>query len=674
MRTLAQLAEQRATLEAMARELDEEREAHTVRVNKFGAREAEATKREEALREQAGELSEARTAWEDEQAEAGWRHWQRDRQRELLREISMKRPAEEWRARMERVTTTLELSERDNERLRRELAQIAAAANVDVAGAAARAGAALERGGGGVSDEVLGRLEAAEQYARHADEAAREARRREKAGAAYLLTLEREAKDTQARNETQQRRLETLTAENSKVKKENVKLRSDATSARMSDFEKELLQQELRVARDAASSMEAQLTRMHAENAGLRDGGGVRDELAATTSQLRDALESKQELQLAMSQQVLVGHAQSALALTALADADEQLDGHGRAAAAAVAAATARSAREHDARALLLAGAALPRAADSASLAWALSTWASAARFAELGSVFGEMRDRVAGLGAETEQLSEEVARLEVAEATGLANHHLLTLHDTWREVMQKEMRTSEERADSSSRAHATAASSLQKREDDLILMISRYEDLQHEHGKLCKEIDSAADGSAAHAHRLEAELEALGHELEETRVALGSAMERAEAASAALGLRERQLAVLVTRLEGSRAEAEALRASGEDARVRAHIAGLEAHLVDLVREIYSLAATEKTPGVVAHDARSRVFRRCATVHELLGPAAFAEAPDRGDLGLGLPGGASADGTEEALQEVVDLVAEVGMAPGMAPELGVGEA
>ena len=37
-------------------------------------------------------------------------------------------------------------------------------------------------------------------------------------------------------------------------------------------------------------------------------------------------------------------------------------------------------------------------------------------------------------------------------------------------------------------------------------------------------------------------------------------------------------------------------------------------------------ASAERVPGVIAHEARSRVFRRCATVYELLGEEPFREA------------------------------------------------
>ena len=51
----------------------------------------------------------------------------------------------------------------------------------------------------------------------------------------------------------------------------------------MEGFQRELLQQELQGARDAATAMEQQLQRMHAENAALRDSEGLQRELASTT-------------------------------------------------------------------------------------------------------------------------------------------------------------------------------------------------------------------------------------------------------------------------------------------------------------------------------------------------------------------------------------------------------
>jgi hypothetical protein len=48
-----------------------------------------------------------------------------------------------------------------------------------------------------------------------------------------------------------------------------------------------------------------------------------------------------------------------------------------------------------------------------------------------------------------------------------------------------------------------------------------------------------------------------------------------------------------------------------EAQRLGTLVAEREAQLVALVRELYGLAAAERVPGVVAHEARARVFRRC---------------------------------------------------------------
>ena len=93
------------------------------------------------------------------------------------------------------------------------------------------------------------------------------------------------------------------------------------------------------------------------------------------------------------------------------------------------------------------------------------------------------------------------------------------------------------------------------------------------------------------------------------------------------LGMRERQLALMMTHLEASQVEANALktRSSVEEERLRGVVKQREQQLVALVRELYDLAAIERAPGVVAHDARSRVFRRCAGLYEALGEDAFRE-------------------------------------------------
>ena len=128
-----------------------------------------------------------------------------------------------------------------------------------------------------------------------------------------------------------------------------------------------------------------------------------------------------------------------------------------------------------------------------------------------------------------------------------------------------------------------------------------------------------------------------------------------------ALSLRERQLALMLTHLEASKVEVEGLRTRGSveevhptlwacpppgpvpnvpqpeaahsvhclclQVRLRGVLAEREAALVSLVRDLYELASVEKVPGVVAHDARSSVFSRCAAIYDALGQAAFAEPP-----------------------------------------------
>ena len=96
---------------------------------------------------------------------------------------------------------------------------------------------------------------------------------------------------------------------------------------------------------------------------------------------------------------------------------------------------------------------------------------------------------------------------------------------------------------------------------------------------------------------------------------------------------RERQLALAVTHLEAGKTESGLLRTRGsiEERRLRTLLESRETQLVDLVRELYELATAERAPGVVAHDARSRVFRTCALVYEQLGEDAFRERTTAAD-------------------------------------------
>jgi actin-like ATPase involved in cell morphogenesis len=95
----------------------------------------------------------------------------------------------------------------------------------------------------------------------------------------------------------------------------------------------------------------------------------------------------------------------------------------------------------------------------------------------------------------------------------------------------------------------------------------------------------------------------------------------------AQVAMRERQLALCVTHLEAGKTESDVLRTHGsvEESRMRSTLDERETQLIAIVRELYELATAERVPGVVAHDARSRVFRRCAIVYEQLGEARFRE-------------------------------------------------
>ena len=162
------------------------------------------------------------------------------------------------------------------------------------------------------------------------------------------------------------------------------------------------------------------------------------------------------------------------------------------------------------------------------------------------------------------------------------------------------------------------------------MLLLQGFEKLKSEHEALSKSVAENEDGGAAHAARLSEDLKAAEAELQTRALQLASMATKADDMRGELGMRERQLALVVTHLEAGQVDANALRAKGsaEEERLRGLLEERELQLVALVRELYDLAAIERAPGVVAHDARSRVFRRCASVYEALGEEAFRDSRD----------------------------------------------
>lgn len=131
--------------------------------------------------------------------------------------------------------------------------------------------------------------------AEEADEALRAVRKTEASREAFLLKLQGEAAENFARISTQQRRLEELTAENTKLRKESAKLRTEITGMRMAAFEQEKIENEMRVAKEAVEAMQAQIGRLHRENAALRVGKGVEAEIDGLKEELNKAAEALEE-------------------------------------------------------------------------------------------------------------------------------------------------------------------------------------------------------------------------------------------------------------------------------------------------------------------------------------------------------------------------------------------
>ena len=218
-----------------------------------------------------------------------------------------------------------------------------------------------------------------------------------------------------------------------------------------------------------------------------------------------------------------------------------------------------------------------------------------------------------------------ELSKLQYAESGGLAFDQLMLLHETSKEVLQSEMLAAEESAHTAQQRYTATASRLRKREDDLVLLIQSYETLKDAHSDLTQRVQGAADGSAVHAARLQGEMERLRAAAATKNDDIAKLLQREGELSQQLAMREQQLALCVTHLEAGKTETDVLKTRGsvEENRLRHVLAEREEELVKLVRGLYELATAERVPGIVAHEARSRVFRRCAIVYEQLGEAAF---------------------------------------------------
>ena len=248
----------------------------------------------------------------------------------------------------------------------------------------------------------------------------------------------------------------------------------------MSGFHQQLMQQELDGAKEAAASYEKQVKRLLAENATLRDGTGLAGELRTARDQLTAALDAKQKMAAELGERLRREAANAKALCGALRDAEGEIEAREAAAEARqIEKAAVAARRQHGVRLVTL-GAALPSAHDTSALVHAFATWSSAACFAEVGSICADVRAKVAMLGDQTSALAAVADELILDESGGgLAARQLAVLHDNWRDVLTAELRAAEAAAAQKEAQLGPLSRRLQRREDDLVLMIERFEKLQ---------------------------------------------------------------------------------------------------------------------------------------------------------------------------------------------------
>ena len=240
------------------------------------------------------------------------------------------------------------------------------------------------------------------------------------------------------------------------------------------------MQQELDGAKEAAASYEKQVKRLLAENATLRDGTGLAGELRTARDQLTAALDAKQKVAAELGERLRREAANAKALCGALRDAEGEIEAREAAAEARqIDKAAVAARRQHGVRLVTL-GAALPSAHDTSALVHAFATWSSAACFAEVGSICADVRAKVAMLGDQTSALAAVADELILDESGGgLAARQLAVLHDNWRDVLTAQLRAAEASAAQKEAQLGPLSRRLQRREDDLVLMIERFEKLQ---------------------------------------------------------------------------------------------------------------------------------------------------------------------------------------------------
>ena len=381
-----QLLQQRQEIVQARAQLTREQDAHASRVARVDSRETVVHQLKSELEKKESELKEWSDKLQAYEAEQEWEHWRKDSMRKVSSEIERKVPPDEWKQRMQRVLTSLDLYKRENIRLK----------------ASVSTGASGTEHEDFVIEDLQRKQEALVAQAIEAGDKLRAVRKTELAREAYLLRVQEDSAEASARNAAQQQRLEALTSENSKLKKENTKLKADVTGARMAAFQNDLLENELRSAKEAVESMEQQIARLQHENSALRAGGGLDQEVMQLQRELANVQDSTREAQHAITAGLRRAQAEVTTLQAGLADAETTARARELSLLTDGELSRLRAKRTNDAQMLAAAVDRMSKVEVSCTLAWALSSWHATTCFGEMGDIFCKLRDSVDSLVTHT--------------------------------------------------------------------------------------------------------------------------------------------------------------------------------------------------------------------------------------------------------------------------------
>jgi hypothetical protein len=417
-------------------------------------------------------------------------------------ELATTQPPAEWAEGMRRAHAANELLQAEISTLRAAGGALpsavgaecdaADAADADAADADADAAPRLERAAAAL---VTQRWEAAVRVAA-LEATARSLRAEAAARESHVASMERQVSAAATLESAHRNRLAELAAEVATLATANARLGAEASAQRIDAVRLGQLGDERDGARAQSALLERRIGQLRAEADALRDGSAARAELQALGAELAAARARVAELDAAAA--AAAAASADALALAAacararcevgLVTEALLADEIGRAEGASAALAL----RGGGALGALRATRAARRAAE---LGYALRCWAVAVADASAAEGLVQLGGRVAELAADAALATAQAAVLVEVESGALSAADERALYGATREQLENDLHALSADAAEGAAQLALARARLQRREDDLVLLLRRHDALEAKAGGLATRLADALAG-----------------------------------------------------------------------------------------------------------------------------------------------------------------------------------